>query len=115
MGNRIAQRLLDLCRTLLDVALRKGGFSRDFTITIAADEVARPKPAADIYLTACEKIGVTPVQAAAFEDSVTGLRAAQAAGMRTIGVPTLPHPNFPADYTVASLTSPALVTWVASW
>ena len=102
-------------RRLLDVALRKGGFSRDFLITVAGDEVVHPKPAADIYLRACEQIGVTPVDAVAFEDSVTGLRAAQAAGMRTVGIPTLPHPKFPADYTVTSLTCPALATWVAGW
>jgi HAD superfamily hydrolase (TIGR01509 family) len=102
-------------RTLLDVALRRGGFSQAFTVTVAADEVMLPKPAPDIYLHACERIGVAPDDTAAFEDSLTGLRAAQAAGMRTVGIPTLPHPNFPADYTVASLTDPALIAWVASW
>jgi beta-phosphoglucomutase-like phosphatase (HAD superfamily) len=100
---------------LLDVALRRGGFSQAFTVTVAADEVMLPKPAPDIYLHACERIGVAPDDTAAFEDSLTGLRAAQAAGMRTVGIPTLPHPNFPADYTVASLTDPALIAWVASW
>jgi HAD superfamily hydrolase (TIGR01509 family) len=102
-------------RLLLDVALRRGGFTHDFTVTVAADEVRQPKPAPDVYLRACQRLGIAPDEAAAFEDSVTGLRAAQAAGMRTVGIPTLPHPNFPADFTVASLTDCTLVAWVASW
>ncbi|GAC1576410.1 MAG: HAD family hydrolase [Candidatus Dormibacteria bacterium] len=47
----------------------------------------RPKPAPDVYLAACSKLGVQPAAALAVEDSPNGIRAAKAAGMRCVAVP----------------------------
>ena len=100
-------------RSLLDVALARGGFT--FPVSVAADEVARPKPAPDIYLRACALLGVAPGDTLAFEDSMAGLRSARAAGIRVVGVPTLRHEEFPAEHVVVSLQDADLLTWVTGW
>lgn len=51
------------------------------------DDVAQPKPAPDLYLSAAACLGVSPEQCIAIEDSPNGLRAALAAGMRCVVVP----------------------------
>jgi len=58
----------------------------DVATTVASDEVPAPKPAPDLYLAAARLVGVDPGGCLVFEDSVTGVRAAQAAGMRVVGV-----------------------------
>lgn len=102
-------------RALLDAALVRGGFTGVFPVVVAADEVENPKPAPDMYLEACRHLGVEPRDALAFEDSMTGLRSAQAAGIRTVGVPTLADRDFPADLVVASLRDQVLLEWVNGW
>ena len=102
-------------RALLDAALARGGFTGVFPVSVAADEVARPKPDPELYLSACARLGVAPADALAFEDSMTGLRSARAAGVPVVGVPTLAHQDFPADVVVESLRDPELVAWLASW
>ena len=47
--------------------------------------LGKPKPAPDLYLHAAAFLGVAPASCAVVEDSPTGARAAQAAGMRCIG------------------------------
>lgn len=54
----------------------------------AGDEVVRGKPAPDIYLLAAERLGVLPGLCLALEDSAPGCRAAVAAGMKVVVVPT---------------------------
>ncbi|MGH3000762.1 MAG: HAD family hydrolase, partial [Gaiellaceae bacterium] len=49
--------------------------------------VARSKPRPDLYLEACDLIGVPAAEAIAFEDSPNGVRAAQAAGIFCVAVP----------------------------
>nr|MBA2626021.1 HAD-IA family hydrolase [Acidimicrobiia bacterium] len=47
----------------------------------------RSKPAPDLYLAACEALGVAPTDALAVEDSPNGVAAARAGGLRTVAVP----------------------------
>lgn len=51
------------------------------------DYVERIKPAPDLFLHAADKLGVAPEEAVIFEDSLNGLRAAVAAGIRCIVAP----------------------------
>ncbi|MEK1942739.1 MAG: HAD family hydrolase [Pseudomonas sp.] len=51
----------------------------------SAEQVARPKPAPDVYLLAAKTAGVAPQRCLVVEDSSTGVTAALAAGMRVIG------------------------------
>jgi beta-phosphoglucomutase-like phosphatase (HAD superfamily) len=54
---------------------------------VGADEVSQPKPAPDVYMEAARRLGVMPDCCLAFEDSVSGRQAAQAAGMHCVFVP----------------------------
>ena len=54
------------------------------SLVISGEEVARKKPAPDIYRRAAECLGVDPSQCVAVEDSAIGLRAARAAGIATV-------------------------------
>jgi HAD superfamily hydrolase (TIGR01509 family) len=51
----------------------------------SAAQVARPKPAPDIYLHAAKAMGAAPAECVVVEDTPTGARAALAAGMRVFG------------------------------
>lgn len=73
-------------RALLQVTLAHGGMQGLAQVTVTADEVAAPKPAPDLYLAACAALDVSPQHALAVEDSVTGVRAALAAGLPVLGV-----------------------------
>ncbi|MGN6315841.1 HAD family hydrolase [Trinickia sp.] len=50
----------------------------------SAEQVSRPKPHPDVYLHAARQLGIAPERCLVVEDSVTGLTAARAAGMKTI-------------------------------
>lgn len=54
----------------------------------AGNEAAQGKPAPDIYLLAAERLGISPEYCLALEDSAPGCRAALAAGMKVVAVPT---------------------------
>jgi beta-phosphoglucomutase-like phosphatase (HAD superfamily) len=102
-------------RVMLDTALRRGGFDGLISISVAADEVHSPKPSPMIYLEACRRLGVPPERVLAFEDSITGLRSAQAAGLKVVGIPTLKAREFPADLVFDALTDERLLAWVGAW
>jgi beta-phosphoglucomutase-like phosphatase (HAD superfamily) len=62
--------------------------------TIAGgDEVARGKPAPDLFLLAAKRLDVPPEECLAFEDSDPGVLAARAAGMRVVIVPDQKPPS----------------------
>ena len=65
------------------------GIFDKFDKIICASMVENGKPQPDIYLYACEQIGVKPEDCIAVEDSPNGVRAAVDAGIRTIMVPDL--------------------------
>ena len=103
-------------REVIDLVLELSGLALFFKVTVSSEEVARGKPAPDVYLEATRRLGVTPDRSAAIEDSENGIRAAKAAGMRVVAIP---NPHFPpdpealeqADVTLRSLAelSPATV------
>ncbi len=70
-------------RALLRHALGADGESR-FEVIGAADAAAAKKPAPDIYYYVLGRLGLAPGECLAFEDSENGLRAARAAGLRTV-------------------------------
>jgi HAD superfamily hydrolase (TIGR01509 family) len=101
-------------RHLLNIALNRSGFTTMLPVSVAGDEVVRAKPAPDLYLAACAALAAEPQACLAFEDSITGLRAAQAAGLRTVAVPSLPQ-DLPADLVIDSLADPDLLAWIETW
>lgn len=99
----------------LDSKLTLGGMREHFTVLEASDTVERPKPAPDMYAAAARALGAAPSRTLAFEDSGTGARSAQDAGLRLIAVPAGGHDAPPADLVVPSLTDPDLRAWIATW
>jgi HAD superfamily hydrolase (TIGR01509 family) len=79
---------------LIEVVLRAAGLRELFPVTVSSQEVARGKPAPDVYLEAAKRLGVEPARCVAVEDSHNGIRSAKAAGMRVVAVP---NPHFPPD------------------
>ncbi|WP_196260002.1 HAD family hydrolase [Pelagibacterium limicola] len=69
------------------------GIYLSFDTIVTRDDVQNPKPHPEPYLTAAERLRALPRHCVAFEDSHAGVRAAHAAGMRTIMVPDLVHPT----------------------
>ncbi|MFD7612477.1 HAD family hydrolase [Streptomyces sp. NPDC059828] len=98
-------------RELLDAALRSAGLAEYVTHSFAADEVRSPKPAPDLYITACETLGTAPEHTVAFEDSATGIASARAAGLFVAVVPSLPGVELDHDWLAGSLTDPDVRNW----
>jgi HAD superfamily hydrolase (TIGR01509 family) len=81
-------------RPVIELVLELAGMTSLFAATVSSEEVARGKPAPDVYLEAARRLGVDAESCAAVEDSANGLRSAAAAGMTVIAVP---NREFPPD------------------
>jgi HAD superfamily hydrolase (TIGR01509 family) len=81
-------------RELIDLVLESSGLGRFFEASVSSEEVARGKPAPDVFLEAARRLSADPARCAAVEDSENGIRAAKAAGMHTIAIP---NPQYPPD------------------
>ncbi len=79
--------------------LQDAGILNYFDEIVTGDMVEKSKPEPDIFLLACEKIGVSPERAYAIEDSYNGIRSAYRGGLRPIMVPDL----LPADQEMNEL------------
>src|SRR5205814_9286367 len=79
---------------LIDVVLRVSGLAELVRVAVSSEEVARGKPAPDVYVEAARRLGVEPTRCAAVEDSHNGIRSAKAAGMRVVAIP---NPAYPPD------------------
>jgi HAD superfamily hydrolase (TIGR01509 family) len=79
-------------RPLIDTVLELAGLTESFRVTVSSEEVARGKPAPDVYLEAARRLGVPPQACAAIEDSHSGIASARAAGMRVVAIP---NPSYP--------------------
>lgn len=79
-------------REVIDAVLAASGLAGVFGATVSGEEVARGKPAPDIYVEAARRLGVDPRRCAAVEDSTNGLRSAAAAGMLVVALPNREFP-----------------------
>ncbi|MDX6413615.1 MAG: hypothetical protein QOH23_1025 [Gaiellaceae bacterium] len=79
-------------RRLIDRVLEVSGLAPCFEVTVSSEEVARGKPAPDVYLEAARRLGVEPTRCVAIEDSASGIRSAHAAGMHVIAIPNRAFP-----------------------
>ncbi|TMB57065.1 MAG: HAD family hydrolase [Chloroflexi bacterium] len=91
-------------RRLVDTALRTAGLLGAFDAVVTSDDVDHAKPAPDLYLLACERLGVAPGEALALEDTQSGIAAAKAAGLTCIAVPQFAETDVSAaDRVIDSL------------
>jgi HAD superfamily hydrolase (TIGR01509 family) len=74
-------------RRLIDTVLPAAGLADAFVTTISTEEVAAGKPSPVVYLEAVRRLGTSPADTVAIEDSTNGLRSAAAAGLVVIAVP----------------------------
>jgi HAD superfamily hydrolase (TIGR01509 family) len=79
-------------RPLIDAALAESGLTPLFEATVSSEEVARGKPAPDVFVEAARRLGLAPARCAAIEDSANGIRSAHAAGMRVVAIPNARYP-----------------------
>jgi HAD superfamily hydrolase (TIGR01509 family) len=106
-------------RELIDAVLEAGAISQLFHASVSSEEVARGKPAPDVYLEAARRLGADPSDCVAIEDSHSGIRSAKAAGMACIAVPNAHYSPGDAvgeaDAVLASVAelTPATVRLVA--
>lgn len=76
-----------------------------FDALACGDEVARVKPAPDLYQAALERLGLAAPEAIALEDSPHGVRAAQAAGIFAVAIPNPLTSQLDLDHADLRITS----------
>ena len=84
-----------------------------FAAVVTRDMVPRPKPAPDLYVEACRRLGAKTDECVALEDSVNGVTAARAAGLYCVAVPNPVTTRFALDrahYIAPSLSEVRLET-----
>ena len=94
-------------------ALAKLGSLVDrFDALVTGDDVVRGKPAPDIFLLAANELGQLPAECLVLEDSLPGIRGAQAAGIYAIMVPDLIPPDDQVIHVAPSLLD--VMAWLKS-
>jgi beta-phosphoglucomutase-like phosphatase (HAD superfamily) len=73
--------------TIIDAVVTKLGIKNDFKIIHSAEAEALGKPDPAVYLKTAKLLELAPANCLVFEDSISGVRSAKAAGMCCIAVP----------------------------
>ena len=95
-------------RSLIETVLDAASLRPFFKAVLSTEEVARGKPAPDVYLSVAALLRTPPAECAAVEDSSNGLRSATAAGCAVIAVPHPKYPPAPDALAAARLVLPGL-------
>jgi beta-phosphoglucomutase family hydrolase len=94
-----------------------------FRAVVSAEDVARGKPAPDVFLEAACRLNAPPGRCIVFEDAQYGVMAAQNAGMRCVAIPYLTRKPLPECFMRADLLFPegmptfsarAVMAWLAT-
>jgi HAD superfamily hydrolase (TIGR01509 family) len=101
-------------RANIDFTLHHAGLAEAFRAVVDGNQVDRPKPNPDIYLRLAAELGVSAAACVVFEDSVTGVSAARAAGMRVVGIDTGRVGLENVDLRVDDFRDPRLGAFLAS-
>jgi HAD superfamily hydrolase (TIGR01509 family) len=80
-------------RANVDFTLEHTGLARFFSIVLDESHVSRGKPDPEIYLKTADALGYPSAKTFVFEDSISGVQAAKAAGAHVIGVSTTHSPH----------------------
>jgi HAD superfamily hydrolase (TIGR01509 family) len=88
---------------VIALVLEETGLDGVIRAWVSSEEVARGKPAPDVYLEAARRLGVDPARCVAIEDSSNGLRSAAAAGMAVVAVPMRAFPPAPDALALAAV------------
>jgi HAD superfamily hydrolase (TIGR01509 family) len=90
-------------RRVIEAALAAIDLAEVIRIAVSSDEVARGKPAPDVYLEAARRLVVAPGRCLVVEDSRNGVLAGRAAGMTVVLVPNASVPPAPGTADLADL------------
>jgi len=98
----------------LDLVLHGTNIRKYFRSVVSGHEVSLPKPHPEIYLKVAGLMGMPPGNCVVFEDSLTGVEAARAAGMHVAGLTTT-LPMLPGvDFAVPDFLDAGLEPWLQS-
>jgi HAD superfamily hydrolase (TIGR01509 family) len=75
-------------RDAADAVLETLDFHRYFAAVVTGSDVARPKPAPDLFLEAARRLSTPPERCVALEDAEKGVHSAHAGGIRVVAVPS---------------------------
>lgn len=81
-------------RESLERMLVASGIVEHFDFLVSNEDVKKPKPDPEMYLLACEKLGVTPQECVIVEDAEHGLEAARKAGAHVCRVTGFPEVDY---------------------
>ena len=95
-------------RESIEACLDKFDLLQHFSTLVSGSEVARSKPYPDPYLSAMKALNTSARHAIALEDSITGYRAAKAAGLKCVVCPDYFIPKAQADFAGADLVTDSL-------
>ncbi|WP_406491446.1 HAD family phosphatase [Streptomyces sp. NBC_01604] len=87
----------------IDAILAGTGLDTYLRTAVSADEVARGKPAPDVFLEAARRLGADPADCVVLEDAAPGAAAAHAAGMRCIAIPYVAAQADAPEFATAGL------------
>ena len=104
----------------IQIALAAIDLTDVFAVQVSTAQVARGKPAPDVFLRAAERLDVPPANCVVVEDAVHGVAAAHTAGMRCIAIPSIPEPLDPGFATadlivrggIADARADELIEWL---
>lgn len=99
-------------RQNIEIVLDKFRLRSYFQVLLGKEDVKEHKPDPEVYLLVCDRLGISPAEGVAIEDSEAGISAAKAAALRCIavtnGLPSSPKVR-EADLIVDSLENTDLI------
>lgn len=81
-------------RQSLELMMQRAGLDRFLDLMVSNEDVSRPKPDPEMYLSAMSRLGLSPEECLIVEDNEHGIRAARASGAHVLVV------SNPADVTL---------------
>ncbi|HUW79314.1 MAG TPA: HAD family phosphatase [Acidocella sp.] len=81
-------------RQSLELMMQRAGLERFLDLMVSNEDVSKPKPDPEMYLSAMSKLGLSPEECVIVEDNEHGIRAAKASGAHVLVV------SNPADVTL---------------
>ncbi|MGW0333419.1 HAD family hydrolase [Streptomyces sp. NPDC003011] len=90
----------------IEAVLAGTGLDAYLRTAVSADEVARGKPAPDVFLEAARRLGAAPADCVVLEDAAPGAAAAHAAGMRCVAIPYVAAQAGAPEFATADLLLP---------
>ncbi len=98
----------------VDLVLHGTNIKKYFRAVVSGHEVLLPKPHPDIYLKVADLLEISPCHCVVFEDSLTGIAAARAAGMRVAGLTTTLPALSGVELAVPDFLDAGLEPWLQS-